>query len=150
MICLRQSFFPVVRALAIAVAVATAQPAYPQDLLLSRVSSEELREFAERFRSAIEAGNWQKVESLIMFPLRVNTGPGKFYFVSRGEFISEYGKVFNPGVRAAILGHDAASLEKSWRLTGADVNVVSVAAVCTYHRCSKPVLKVVTVDLREK
>lgn len=151
MIRLQSPVVQIARALVLMAALTTVQPGYTRELGvgMAGVTEEELTTFATSFRSAIESGNLQQVEHHIWFPLRVNTGPGQFRLVNQAEFISEYRKVFSPGVRAAILAQDAATLQKLWRGNSAE-SIVSVAAICPWGSCAKPSPRVTAVNLNQK
>lgn len=109
---------------------------------------EEVRLFATGLQEALKANNPQQVERFVLFPLRVNTGPGKFYIVSRDDFGSEYYKIFNPVVRAAILKQDMNALEQSAGDIAIGDGMVTVAGVCQDRRCAAVSPKVTTMELR--
>ncbi len=147
MIRFPSSVLPLARALLVATALSAAQLVHAQapGLGLNGVTQEELARFATTLRSAIESGKWQQVEAHIAFPLRVNTGPGRFRLVNRVDFVSEYGQLFGPQTRAAILARDAGGLQELWRGANAGSSPVTVSGVCMSQRCSTVVPKIVAV-----
>ncbi len=110
--------------------------------------AESVRQFAASLQLAVKANNPQLLASLVQFPLRVNTGPGKFYFVRREDFVSEYYKIFDVTVKAAILKQDMGSLEQSAGDIAIGDGMLTVAGVCHDRHCATVSPKVTTVDLR--
>ena len=112
------------------------------------LTAESVRQFATGLQTAVKANNPQQVANFMQFPLRVNTGPGRFHFVSREDFASEYFKLFDATVKAAILKQDMSSLEQSAGDIAIGDGMLTVAGVCQDRRCATASPKVTTVDLR--
>lgn len=112
------------------------------------LTAESVRQFATGLQTAVKANNPQQVANFVLFPLRVNSGPGRFYFVSREDFASEYFKLFDAIVKAAILKQDMGSLEQSAGDIAIGDGMLTVAGVCQDRRCATASPKVTTVDLR--
>lgn len=123
--------------------VALAQPVRPYAMPRTTVQS-----FATGLQAAVKANNPEQVARHVLFPLRVNTGPGRFHFVKREDFVAEYYRIFDPVVKAAILKQDLEGLEQSAGDIALGDGMVTVAGVCADRACSAVAPKVTTVDIR--
>ena len=59
--------------------------------------------FLSRLQSAVRSGNLRAVSALIAFPLRVNTSEGPRTYRDRKSVEGDFGRIFTPRVRQAIL-----------------------------------------------
>jgi hypothetical protein len=59
--------------------------------------------FLFRLQSAVRSGNLRAVSALIAFPLRVNTSEGPRTYRDRKSIEDDFGRIFTPRVRQAIL-----------------------------------------------
>jgi len=128
---------------------ATAQLVAAQQPRPYAMPGDEVSRFVTGFRAAIAANDLERVAGHVGFPLRVNTGAGRFHFVGRADFISEYFRIFSPKLRAAILKQDIDGLEQSAGDIAIGDGMVTVAGVCRDRQCATVTPKVTTVDLRE-
>jgi len=113
------------------------------------VDPEELARFANGLRSAVEAQEPGGVARFIRFPLRVNQVGREARFLRAEEFVSEYGRIFTPRLRTALLRQDLTRLEQSVGDVALADGMLTVTGVCTDSRCGTIAPSITTVDLHE-
>ena len=113
-----------------------------------KLPGEEVRRFATALQAAVKADNPELVAGFVLFPLRVNTSPGKFHFVRRDDFVAEYYKIFDVAVKSAILKQDMEALEQSAGDIAIGDGMVTAAGVCPDRQCATMSLKVTAMDIR--
>jgi len=142
------TFVAVRRALLLVAALHVTSPAASQPGRLPfMVDPDELARFANELRSAVEAQEPHRVARFIRFPLRVNQAGREVRFLYADEFVSEYGRIFTPRLRTALLRQDLTHLEQSVGDVALADGMLTVAGVCTDNPCATIAPSVTTVDL---
>jgi len=113
------------------------------------VEPDELARFAQGLRAAVEAQDPARVARFIRFPLRVNQAGRQARFLRADEFLGDYGRIFTPRLRTALLRQDLTHLEQSVGDVALADGMLTVAGVCPDQRCATIAPRVTTVDLHE-
>jgi len=66
--------------------------------------------FFEKLQAAVQQNQQDQVVSLVSFPLRTSLGGKQVLIRSRQQFLANYGRIFTPAVRCALLHADNSSV----------------------------------------
>ena len=109
------------------------------------------RSMLEALQSGVRSDDRAKVADLIEYPLRVNNSHTHRLISDRGEFLSNYTKVFTSEIRQQVLEQSFDDLFVSWRGVMIANGAVWFSGVCdaasTPGTCKHPRVRVIAVNL---
>jgi hypothetical protein len=124
-----------------------AATAFASELGATGFTTDELTHFATVLQAAVRRNDPEQVAKYVSFPLRINNASGQSRTLTRAKFRVQYGKVFTPDVKAAVMRQDTDSLHQSWRGTMFGNGVVWASGVCEDKACTSRKLLVTAINL---
>ena len=112
--------------------------------------TQELMTFVATLQSAVKSDSPEQVAPLIQFPLRVNMAPGKSHSVTASRFSAEYGKIFTPTVKAAVLQQVPDDIFRNSNGAMLGNGEVWISGVCRDQNCQVAPPKVTTINIGGK
>ena len=112
--------------------------------------TQELQAFVVTLQSAVNSNSPEQVAPLIQFPLRVNTAPGKSHSVTARRFSAEYGKIFTPTVKAAVLQQAPDNIFRNSNGAMLGNGEVWISGVCHDQNCQGVPPKVTAINIGGK
>ena len=112
--------------------------------------TQELMAFVATLQSAVKSDSPEQVAPLIQFPLRVNEAPGKSHSVTARRFSVEYGKIFTPAVKAAVLQQAPDEIFRNSNGAMLGNGEVWISGVCRDQNCQVAPPKVTAINIGGK
>lgn len=112
--------------------------------------TEELKAFVVTLQKAVQDDSPEKVAPLIQFPLRVNAATGKNHSVTARRFTAEYGKIFTPAVKSAILQQAPDEVFRNSKGAMLGNGEVWISGACLDKNCQVAPPKVTTINIIEE
>ena len=112
--------------------------------------TEELKAFVVTLQKTVQDDSPEKIAPLIQFPLRVNAATGKNHSVTARRFTAEYGQIFTPVVKAAILRQELDEIFRNSKGAMLGNGEVWISGVCLDQGCQVAPPKVTTINIIEE